>query len=50
MSITNDISKCAFGHKMCGLGIEMSALGPILACTYSTLLGTMVYTWGTYRL
>ena len=36
MSITNDISKCAFGHEMCGLGIEMCALGPILACTYSS--------------
>ena len=26
---------------MCGLGIEMCVVGPILACTYSTLLGTM---------
>ena len=44
----NNISKCALGHKMCGLGIEMCALGPKLAFTYSTLLGTMIYTWDTY--
>ena len=37
MSITKLIKfQSALDHKMCGLGIEMCALGPILACTYSS--------------
>ena len=33
---------------MCGLGIKLCAVGPILASLYSTSLDTMIYIYITY--